>query len=96
MRLNAGLHGSGGVIVAAFAQATWASSKSIESFYAVSDADSGLLHTTIGLLGSYELSRHWTAVAAVQGRRLHGDAARSMVVEDKSSYYANAGLAYRF
>ena len=96
LRLNVGLHASGGLIVAAYAQATWASSKSIESFYAINNADSGLLHTSIGLLGSYDLSRYWSAVAGVQGRRLHGDAALSPIVETKSSYYANAGLAYRF
>ena len=96
LRLNVGLHASGGLIVAAYAQATWASSKSIESFYAINNADSGLLHTSLGLLGSYDFSRHWSAVAGVQGRRLHGDAAGSMIVETKSSYYANAGLAYRF
>jgi len=96
LRLNVGLHASGGLIVAAYAQATWASSKSIESFYAINNADSGLLYTSLGLLGSYDLSRHWTAVAGVQGRRLHGDAAGSPIVETKSSYYANAGLAYRF
>jgi len=96
LRLNVGLHASGGLIVAAYAQATWASSKSIESYYAVNNADSGLLYTSLGLLGSYDLSRHWTAVAGVQGRRLHGDAAGSPIVETKSSYYANAGVAYRF
>jgi len=96
LRLNVGLHASGGLIVAAYAQATWASSKSIESFYAINNADSGLLHTSIGLLGSYDLSRYWSAVAGVQGRRLHGDAALSPIVETKSSYYANAGIAYRF
>ena len=96
LRLNVGLHASGGLIVAAFAQATWASSKSIESFYAINNADSGLLHTSLGFLGSYDFSRHWSAVAGVQGRRLHGDATRSPIVETKSSTYANAGLAYRF
>ena len=96
LRLNVGLHASGGLIVAAYAQATWASSKSIESFYAINNADSGLLYTSLGLLGSYDLTRHWTAVAGVQGRRLHGDAAGSVIVETKSNYYANAGIAYRF
>jgi len=96
LRLNVGLHASGGLIVAAYAQATWANSKSIESYYAVNNADGGLLYTSLGLLGSYDLSRHWTAVAGVQGRRLHGDATRSGIVESKSNYYANAGLAYRF
>jgi len=96
LRLNVGLHASGGLIVAAYAQATWASSNSIESFYAINNADSGLLYTSLGLLGSYDLSRHWSAVAGVQARRLHGDAAGSPIVETKSSYYANAGIAYRF
>jgi len=54
-----------------------------------------LLHSSLGLLGSYDFSRHWTAVAGAQDRRLHGDAARSPIVESDSSYYVNAGLAYR-
>ena len=96
LRLNVGVHGNGGLIVAAFVQATWASSKSIDSFYAINNADSGLLHASLGLLGSYDFSRHWSAVAGAQGRRLHGDATRSPIVERRSNYYANAGLAYRF
>lgn len=95
LRLNVGLHASGGLLVGAFAQATWASSKSVESFYAVSNASSGLLHTSLGLLGSYDFARHWSAVAGAQARQLHGDAARSPIVESESSYYVNAGLAYR-
>jgi outer membrane scaffolding protein for murein synthesis (MipA/OmpV family) len=96
LRLNVGLYASGGLIIAAYAQTTWANSKSIESYYAVNNAESGLLYTSLGLLGSYDLSRHWTAVAGVQGRWLHGDAAGSIIVESKSNYYANAGIAYRF
>jgi len=96
LRLNAGVYGSGRMIVAAYAQATWANSKSIESYYAINNADSGLLYTSIGLLGSYDFSRHWSAVAGVQCRWLHGDAASSPIVERTSSYYANAGIAYRF
>ena len=95
LRFNVGLYGSGGLIIAAFTQATWASSKAIESYYAT-PADAGLLHTSLGLLGAYDFSHHWSAVAGVQGRWLHGDAARSMIVESKSNYYANAGIAYRF
>ena len=96
LRFNVGLHSGGGFLLGAYAQATWASSKYIESFYAVSNADSSLLHTSLGLLGSYDFSRHWSAVAGVQGRRLHGDAAGSVIVENKSTFYASAGIAYRF
>ena len=95
LRLNVGLLARGGLQLGAFAQATWASSKSVESFYAVSNASSGLLHTSVGLLGSYEISRHWMALAGVQARRLHGDAAGSPIVERESSYSVNVGLAYR-
>lgn len=95
LRLNVGLHASGGLLVGAFAQATWASAKSVESFYALSDAGSGLLHTSLGLLGSYDFARHWSAIAGAQARRLHGDAARSPIIESESSFYVNAGIAYR-
>ena len=95
LRLNVGLLGSGNLFLGAYAQATWASSKAVQSFYADSTAGGGLLHTSLGLLGSYDLSRHWTAVAGAQARRLHGDAARSPIAESESSYYLNAGLAYR-
>jgi outer membrane scaffolding protein for murein synthesis (MipA/OmpV family) len=95
LRLNVGLLASGGLLVGAFAQATWASSKSVESFYAVNNASGGLLHTSLGLLGSYDFSRHWLALAGVQARRLHGDAAGSPIMESDSSYTVNVGLAYR-
>lgn len=95
LRLNVGLVGSGGFFLGAYTQATWASSKAVQSFYADSNAGSGLLHTSLGLLGSYDFARHWSAVAGAQARRLHGDAARSPITESDSSYYFNAGLAYR-
>src|SRR5688572_2730635 len=95
LRFNIAVYGSRGVFVGLYAQATWANAESIRAFYLV-DAGSGLLHTSIGTLASYDLSRHWQLVGGLQLRRLHGDAARSPIVEDKSSLYANAGLAYRF
>jgi len=95
LRFNIGAYGSRGIILALYAQATWASAKAIRSFYLV-DADSGLLHTTLGALGSYDLSRHWLLVGGLSWRWLHGDAASSPLVEEKTSFYANAGVAYRF
>jgi MipA family protein len=96
LRFNAGLHRSGGLIVAAYAQATWASSKAVRSYYALPDAQGGLQNTSLGLLGSYDFARRWSAVAGLQARQLHGDATESPIVETKSSFYANAGIAYRF
>jgi outer membrane scaffolding protein for murein synthesis (MipA/OmpV family) len=96
LRFNAGLHSGGGFILAAYAQATWASSKAVRSFYALADADGGLQHASIGLLGSHDMSRHWSLVGGLQGRRLYGDATDSAIVETRSSFYANGGIAYRF
>jgi MipA family protein len=96
LRFNAGLHRGGGLIVAGYAQATWASSKAVQSFYTLPDARGGLLNTSLGLLGSYDFARHWSAVAGLQARWLHGDATESPIVETNSSFYANAGIAYRF
>ena len=96
LRFNVGVYGSRGIILALYAQATWANAEAIRSFYLVDGAGSGLLHSSLGALGSYDLSRHWLLVGGLQFRRLHGDATRSALVEEKNSYYANAGVAYRF
>jgi outer membrane scaffolding protein for murein synthesis (MipA/OmpV family) len=95
LRFNVGVYGSRGIILALYAQATWANAESMRSLYLV-DADSGLLHSSLGALGSYDLSRHWLLFGGLQFRRLHGDATRSPIVEEKNAVYANAGVAYRF
>jgi outer membrane scaffolding protein for murein synthesis (MipA/OmpV family) len=94
LRFNVGVYGGHGAIVALYAQTTWASSKSMRSFYLVDG--SGLLHTTLGALGSYDLSPRWLLFGGASWRRLHGDVTRSVLVEEKTSFYANAGVAYRF
>ena len=94
LRVNVGVYGGHGALLALYAQSTWASSKSIRSFYLVDG--SGFLHTTLGALGSYDLNRHWLLFGGVSWRRLHGDALSSPLVEEKTSFYANAGVAYRF
>jgi len=106
LRFTAGIYGEGGVLAGVFAQATWANTKSVQSFYGIApqqsatlpafDAGSGPLSTSIGLLGSVDLSRKWLAVGSVEARKLRGDAARSPLAERTSNYYASAGLAYRF
>ena len=96
LRFNIGLHAGGGFILAAYAQETFASSKSVRTFYSAPGAGGGPLHSTLGLVGSYDMSRHWSLVASMQGRWLHGDAADSAIAETKTNFYANAGIAYRF
>lgn len=94
LRATVGVYGGGRALVGVFGQATWASDKWIRSYYGAGGG--GLWYTSLGVLGSYDIARHWVVVASLEGRRLHGDAARSPITEDKTNYYASAGLAYRF
>ena len=94
LRATVGVYGRGGLLLGIFAQGTWASDKWVRSYYTAGDG--GLLHTSYGIEGAYDISRRWVALGGVSLRRLHGDAASSPITEDKTSYYASAGLAYRF
>jgi outer membrane scaffolding protein for murein synthesis (MipA/OmpV family) len=94
LRFTAGVYGSTRTQAGVFTQATWANRKSMESFYGVHD--SGLLFTSLGVLGSHDLSRQWALVGSVEGRRLASTPARTPIVERRLNYYASAGLAYRF
>lgn len=108
LRLNVGIYGDRGATLVVFSEATWASSKANAAFYGVTPQQSaasgfaayqpgsGLQHVALGVIGGYDLSRHWTLVASAALRRLQGDAAKSPLVEKRENTYANAGIAYRF
>ena len=94
LRATLGIYSGGGLQAGAFGQATWASEKHMQAYYGVGDA--GLLFTSVGLLGSYDLARHWVAVASAELRRLAAEPSRSTFVQDRTNRYFSAGLAYRF
>src|ERR1700694_587942 len=94
LRATAGVYASGPLQLGVFAQASFGDDKYFRKFYAVSE--SGPLFGSVGLLGSYDLSRHWVLVGSLEGRRLTDDAMRSPIVERRRNYYASIGLAYRF
>jgi len=93
-RATVGVYEGHGFAAGLFGQATWASEKSFEAYYAVHD--SGLLFTSLGALGSYDLSRRWLLLGSVEERRLGDHAMHSAFVERRASAYASLGLAYRF
>ena len=93
-RFTIGVYGSGGVRAGLFGQATWASEKHLLAYYDV--RDSGLLYTSIGALGSYDLSSRWLAVGTAELRRLGDAPSRSAFVQNRNSTYISAGIAYRF
>jgi outer membrane protein len=94
LRTTLGVYGDHGVKAGVFAQATWADSKSMRTYYSVSG--SGLLFVAAGLEAGYDLARKWVLVSTIEARRLQGDAADSPLAERKSSWYLSAGAAYRF
>jgi outer membrane protein len=108
LRLSAGVFQSGRVGLGVFAQTTWASAKSTNSFYGVTPAESmatglpayaagsGLLFTSVGLLYSIDLAPNWVVVGNLEARRLLGDARNSPFAERSTNYYATAGVAYKF
>jgi len=106
LRFTAIVFGGGAVTAAVFVQGTWADSKSNQSFYGITPAQStnlsaytagsGPLYTSGGLLWGVDLSRQWIVVGNLEARRLHGDAARSPLAERTLNHYASASLAYRF
>lgn len=94
VRVTAGVYSRGGLQAGLFAQATWGTESAVRSMYGSPNA--GLMFSSVGVLGSYDLSRHWVAVASFELRTLHDEAAGSPLTERTSNRYAAAGLAYRF
>ncbi len=94
LRATIGVYEGHGFTAGLFAQATWASEKSLEAYYAVKD--SGLLFTSLGALGGYTLSRRWLLLASAEQHRLGDAALRSPLVERRTNAYGSLSLAYRF
>ena len=108
LRYTVGIFGKGPVSAALFFQGTWASAKSNQSFYGVTPEvatssglaayapGGGLLYTTGGMLYGIDIGKTWMIIGNLEARRLQGAAARSPLVEQPTSFYASASLAYRW
>jgi outer membrane scaffolding protein for murein synthesis (MipA/OmpV family) len=94
LRASVGVYGTERLGVGVFGQATWGSSDWVRAYYGADG--SGLLYTALGVEGNYELGRHWLLIASAHARFLQDDAASSPITEERTSYYASAGVAYRF
>ena len=94
LRITAGVFSRGGLQAGVFTQATWGTESAVRSMYGAPNA--GLLFVSVGLLGSFDVSRHWVLVGALELRALRDEAEQSPLTERKSNRYASAGLAYRF
>jgi outer membrane scaffolding protein for murein synthesis (MipA/OmpV family) len=94
LRSNAGLYRGHGFIAGVFAQATWGNEKYFESYYGV--RESGLVFTSLGAWGGYDLTERWLLVGNLEGRRLSDEAMRGPVATRRTGTYAYVGAAYRF
>jgi MipA family protein len=94
LRVSAGILQRGGLLAGVFGQATWGSENAVAARYG--PRNSGLLFTSFGLLGSYDLGARWVVLGSVELRQLVDEAKASPVAEKSSNVYATAGLAYRF
>ena len=108
VRMSAGIFSRGGVQAGLFAQLTWADRKFMQSYYGITPlqssltglpvyaAGSGLRAVQWGVLGSVELSPRWLIPWSASMQRLAGDAADSPIALERTTWSANAGVAYRF
>ena len=108
LRLTAGIFSQWRVDAGVFGQLTWANGRSTQNYFGITpqqsaltglpeyNADSGLRYVQLGLLGSVNLSEHWLIPWGASVQRLLGDAADSPIVQDRTNWTINAGVAYRF
>jgi outer membrane scaffolding protein for murein synthesis (MipA/OmpV family) len=97
LRATAGVYESGPLAAAVYAQATWATERSVRTYYGQPGfaPSGGPLYAAIGTYAGYDLSKKWELIANLEARRLRGDAAESPLAERRSSYSAIVGVAYR-
>ena len=108
LRLTAGIFSQWRVDAGVFGQLTWANGRSTQNYFGITpqqsaltglpeyNADSGLRYVQLGLLGSVNLSEHWLIPWGASVQRRLGDAADSPIVQDRTNWTINAGVAYRF
>jgi outer membrane scaffolding protein for murein synthesis (MipA/OmpV family) len=106
--LTAGLFSQGGINAGVFGQLTWSDAKASQSYFGLTpqqaavtglpvySAGAGLRFAAIGILGSVDVSTHWLILWGGSMQRLAGAARNSPIVQDRTNWYAHAGLAYRF
>ena len=108
LRLTAGIFSRWSMKAGIFGQLTWSDEEATQTSFGVTPQQSvltglpvygtgtGLRNTTLGILGSVDLSKHWLILWGLNARWLEGDARDSPIVQEDTNWFANGGLAYRF
>jgi outer membrane protein len=108
LRVTAGILDWGRVRAGLFGQLTWSDDQSTQRYFGVTpqqaattglpahDAGAGMRFMEVGLLGDIDIAEHWLVLWGINARQLQGDAKDSPITRDRTNWYANAGVAYRF
>lgn len=108
LRVTAGILDWRRVRAGLFGQLTWGDGKSTQRYFGITpqqavatglpayDAGAGLRSVQLGLIGDIDLARNWVGLWGVSLQQLQADASDSPITRDRSNWYANAGVAYRF
>jgi len=108
LRLTAGIFSRWRVNAGFFGQLTWSDEKATQTFFGLTPeqssrtglpvygAGAGLRNAALGFVGSVDLSKHWLVLWGLNVTRLQGDASDSPIVQQRTNWFANGGIAYRF
>ncbi len=108
LRGTAGVLAQGRFRAGLYGQLTWGDAQSTQRYFGVTpqqstatslpvyDAGSGLRYAQAGLLGDVDLCPHLVGLWSVNLQQMLGDSRDSPLVHDRTTWSANAGVAYRF
>jgi outer membrane scaffolding protein for murein synthesis (MipA/OmpV family) len=108
LRVTAGILNWNRLRAGVYGQITWANDRSTQRYFGVTSqqslasglpaysAGAGLRYSQFGLLGDIDLSKHWIGLWGINLQRQQGDSRDSPLVQDRTNWSANAGVAYRF
>lgn len=108
LRVTAGILDWHGMRAGWFAQLTWGDARSTQRYFGISaqqsvaaglapySAGAGVRSLQTGLVGDVDLARHWIALWGLSLQQEQADAGDSPIVQQRTTWSANAGVAYRF
>jgi outer membrane scaffolding protein for murein synthesis (MipA/OmpV family) len=108
LRVTAGILDWHGTRAGWFAQLTWGDAKSTQRYFGISaqqavttglapyNAGAGIRSLQTGLVGDVDLARHWIGLWGLSLQQEQADAGDSPIVQQRTTWSANAGVAYRF
>jgi len=108
VRVTAGILDWGRFRAGVYGQLTWSDDKSTQRYFGLTtqqsagsglpaySAGAGLAYTELGVLGDVNLAKHWLGLWGASVLQLQGDANGSPLTRDRTNWFANAGIAYRF